>query len=224
MEREKLGSRLGFILISAGCAIGVGNVWKFPTMTGQYGGAIFVLFYIFFLVIMGIPVMTMEFSMGRAAQASPVMLYKKLGYPKSKWNYHGYAALTGNVILMMFYTSVTGWMLQYFVYMLGGKFDGMTSSQVSNVFSDMLANPWMLLLFMGIVVVLGFTINSFDMQKGFERISKIMMIALLVLITVLAVNSFTLDGAKEGLSFYLIPNWESVKIPKADYLPLSLRQ
>lgn len=209
--REKLGTRLGFILISAGCAIGVGNVWRFPTMTGQYGGAIFVLFYLVFLVLLGIPVMTMEFSLGRASQASPVMLYKKLAPENTKWHLHGYAALVGNLLLMMFYTSVTGWILQYFFYMVGGKFDGMSSTAIDGVFGEMLSQPWVLLIFMAIVVVVGFTINSFNMQKGFERISKIMMLALLVLIGILAINSFTLDGAKEGLSFYLIPSWESVE-------------
>ncbi len=207
MEREKLGSRLGFILISAGCAIGVGNVWKFPTMTGQNGGAIFVLIYLIFLVILGLPVMTMEFAMGRAAQASPVMIYNKLAPEKKAWQAHGFASLVGNVILMMFYTSVTGWILQYFIYMVGGKFDGLSPDAINNVFGDMLANPWVLILFMGIVVVLGFTVNSFNMQKGFERVSKIMMIALLVLISVLAINSFTLDGAGEGLKFYLVPDF-----------------
>ncbi len=209
--REKLGSRLGFILISAGCAIGVGNVWRFPTMAGQYGGAIFVLFYLVFLVLLGIPVMTIEFSLGRAAQASPVLLYKKLEPENTKWHLHGYAALAGNLLLMMFYTSVTGWIVQYFIYMVGGKFEGLTSIQIDGVFGEMLSNPWGLIAFMGGVVLVGFLVNSFNMQKGFERISKIMMLALLVLIAVLAVNSFTLSGAAEGLSFYLVPNWSNVE-------------
>ncbi|MBQ4509835.1 MAG: sodium-dependent transporter [Clostridia bacterium] len=215
MEREKLGSRLGFILLSAGCAIGIGNVWKFPYITGANGGGIFVLFYLLFLVIMGIPVLSMEFSMGRGAQSSPVRMYHKLTTKKA-WRAHGYATLVGNIILMMFYTSVTGWMLQYFVYMLSGKFDtvpeNVTQTEyVSGVFADMLSNPWMLILFMGIVVAVGFLVCSFNMQKGLEKVTKVMMIALLGLIIVLAIHSFTLDGAREGLKFYLLPSVDKVK-------------
>ncbi|MBO5439036.1 MAG: sodium-dependent transporter [Clostridia bacterium] len=216
MEREKLGSRLGFILLSAGCAIGIGNVWKFPYITGANGGGIFVLFYLLFLVIMGIPVLSMEFSMGRGAQKSPVRMYHKLTPDKKAWRVHGYATLVGNIILMMFYTSVTGWMLQYFVYMLGGKFSNVPTDipqteYVSGVFSDMLSNPWMLILFMGIVVIVGFLVCSFNMQKGLEKVTKVMMIALLGLIVVLAIHSFTLEGAREGLAFYLLPSVEKVK-------------
>ena len=216
MEREKLGSRLGFILLSAGCAIGIGNVWKFPYVAGANGGGIFVLIYLIFLVIMGIPVLSMEFSMGRGAQKSPVRMYHQLK-PKAKaWRVHGYATLVGNVLLMMFYTSVTGWMLQYFVYMLTGKFNNVPTDipqkeYVSGVFTNMLSNPWTLILFMGIVVVIGFLVCSFNMQKGLEKITKVMMIALLVLIIVLAIHSFTLDGSKEGLSFYLLPSIDKVK-------------
>ncbi len=216
MEREKLGSRLGFILLSAGCAIGIGNVWKFPYITGANGGGFFVLFYLIFLVIMGIPVLSMEFSMGRSAQSSPVRMYHKLKPEKKAWRAHGYASLVANVLLMMFYTSVTGWMLQYFVYMLSGKFDNVPQNvtqteYVSGVFSDMLSNPSMLILFMGIVVVVGFLVCSFNMQKGLEKVTKVMMIALLGLIIVLAIHSFTLDGAKKGLAFYLLPSVEKVK-------------
>ena len=216
MEREKLGSRLGFILLSAGCAIGIGNVWKFPYVTGANGGGFFVLFYLLFLIIMGIPVLSMEFSMGRGAQASPVRMYHKLKPNGKPWRVHGYATLFGNILLMMFYTSVTGWMLQYFVYMLGGKFDNVPQNvtqteYVSGVFSDMLSNPWMLILFMSIVVVVGFLVCSFNMQKGLEKVTKVMMIALLGLIVVLAIHSFTLDGAKEGLAFYLLPSLDKVK-------------
>ncbi len=207
MEREKLGSRLGFILISAGCAIGIGNVWRFPTVAAQNGGGLFVIIYLLFLAIMGVPIMTMEFSLGRASQQSPVKLYQKLEKPGHKWHIHGYFSLAGNVILMMFYTSVTGWMLQYFIYMLTGKFDGMaTSQEVSGVYTGMLENPGMLILFLAIVVALGFLVCSFNMQKGLEKVSKIVMLALLGLIVVLVIRSFTLDGAKEGLSFYLVPN------------------
>ena len=212
MEREKLGSRLGFILISAGCAIGIGNVWRFPTITGQNGGGLFVLIYLLFLVIMGIPVMTMEFSMGRAAQKSPIKLYQQLEKPNHKWHIHGYFALAGNVLLMMFYTTVAAWMLQYFCFTAGGKFDGLaTRDEVSGVFGSMLSNPWILLAFVLGVVAVGFLVCSFDMQKGLEKITKIMMIALLVIMVVLAINSFFLPGASEGLSFYLLPSVDKIK-------------
>ena len=212
MERERLGSRLGFILISAGCAIGIGNVWKFPTVAAQSGGGIFVLIYLIFLAIMGIPIMTMEFSVGRASQASPVRMYQKLKPDDKKWRAHGYASLVGNVVLMMFYTSVTGWMLQYFVYMLTGKFDGMsTSAEVNAVYDNMLSSPWTLFIFVAVVCVLGFLICSFDMQKGLEKVTKVMMVALLVLIVVLAIHSFTLPKAGEGLKFYLLPSIANVK-------------
>ncbi len=216
MEREKLGSRLGFILLSAGCAIGIGNVWKFPYVAGANGGGFFVLIYLVFLAIMGIPVLSMEFSMGRSSQSSPVRMYHKLKPEKKAWRAHGYLALTGNIMLMMFYTSVTGWMLQYFVYMLSGKFDnvpqGMPQTEfVSGVFGNMLSNPWMLILFMGIVVFVGFLICSFNMQKGLEKVTKVMMMALLGLIVVLAIHSCTLDGASEGLAFYLLPSIDKIK-------------
>ena len=210
--RERLGSRIGFILLSAGCAIGIGNVWKFPYITGQYGGGIFVLIYLLFLVILGIPVMTMEFSVGRASRTSPVKMYNKITPKKVGWRAHGYMALVGNVILMMFYTSVSGWMLQYFFYMLTGKFNGVeTSAEISGIFSDMLNSPSTLLLFVAVVVILGFVVCSFNIQKGLEKVTKVMMTALLVLIIVLAIHSLTLDGALEGLSFYLLPNVENIK-------------
>ncbi len=214
MEREKLGSRLGFILISAGCAIGIGNVWKFPYVAGQSGGGFFVLLYLIFLVIMGIPVLSMEFSMGRSAQKSPVRMYHELTPNKKIFRAHGYASLVGNILLMMFYTSVSGWMIQYFIYMISGKFSLEVENQgqyVENVFSNMLSSPWMLILFVFIVVAIGFLVCSFNMQKGLEKITKIMMLALLGLIIVLAIHSLTLDGAKEGLSFYLLPSIEEVK-------------
>ena len=207
MQREKLGSRLGFILISAGCAIGVGNVWKFPYMVGQYGGGAFVLIYLFFILALGVPVLTMEFALGRASKKSPVHLYKELAGPKSKWNIHGYFAMFGNYILMMFYTTVAGWMLKYFVDMAAGKFVGADSSRVGELFGEMLADPVSLIIYMGIVVVTGFAINSIGLQKGVERVTKVMMIALLVIMIVLAVNSVFLDGGSEGLSFYLLPDF-----------------
>ena len=205
--RERLGSRLGFILLSAGCAIGIGNVWKFPTITGQNGGGIFVLIYLLFLAIMGIPVLTMEFSMGRAAQKSPVRMYGELTPEKKLWKPHGYACLAGNVILMMFYTVVSGWMLQYFVYTATGKFDGMqTADEVSGVFGEMLGNPWIMIAFVAVVVLIGFGVCAIGLQKGLERVTKWMMLALLGIMVVLAIRSFTLDGAAEGLKFYLVPS------------------
>ena len=211
-KREKLGSRLGFILLSAGCAIGIGNVWRFPYITAKNGGGLFVILYLVFLVIMGIPVMCMEFSMGRAAQASPVKMYHNLKPEDKKWRAHGISSLVGNVILMMFYTSVSAWMLQYFVYMVSGKFShAETSADVAEIFGNMLSQPLTMILFVAIVVVVGFLVCSFDMQKGLEKVTKFMMVALLGLIIVLAVNSFTLDGAGEGLKFYLLPSLEKVK-------------
>ena len=210
MEREKLGSRLGFILLSAGCAIGVGNVWKFPWMAGQYGGGAFVLIYLLFLVIMGLPVMVMEFSLGRASQASPVKLYQKLQKPGQKWHLHGYIALIANFLLMMFYTSVTGWIFHYFVSFTSGKMTGIADEASAQLFGNMLSSPTITVGFMALVVVLGFLILSFGLQKGVERITKYMMVALLALMIILAINSFTLDGAKEGLSFYLNPNLSKI--------------
>ena len=202
-NRERLSSRLGFILLSAGCAIGCGNVWKFPWMTGQYGGGGFVLIYILCLLFLGLPVMIMEFAMGRAAQASPVRMYQKLQKPGQKWHLHGYLALFGNVCLMSFYTVVAGWILYYFVSFL-------TGNNVGLGFVSMITNPGLNMLYMGIVVVLGFLVLSFNLQGGLERITKVMMVALLLLMVVLAVNSATLSGAKEGLSFYLLPDLSKI--------------
>lgn len=210
MERERLGSRLGFILLSAGCAIGVGNVWKFPWMTGQYGGGVFVLIYLLFLIILGLPVMVMEFSLGRAGQSSPVKLYQKLERPGQKWHLHGYAALVANFLLMMFYTSVAGWILYYFVNFLLGNMTGISNEESVQLFGNMLDSPAITVGFMAAVVVMGFVILSFGLQKGVERVTKYMMIALLLLMIVLAVHSFTLDGAKRGLTFYLKPELSKV--------------
>lgn len=211
MQREHLASRLGFILLSAGCAIGIGNVWKFPYMAGQYGGGIFVLIYLFFLIIMGVPVMTMEFSLGRASQKSPAMLYQTLEPKGTKWHLHGYAAVIGNYILMMFYTTVTGWMLQYFYMTATGKFEGLDSSGIKAAFNGMLENPWTLTLFMGIVVVLGFIVCSIGLQNGLERVTKVMMLALLGIMVVLAINSIFIEGGQEGLEFYLKPDLGKLK-------------
>ena len=207
MEREKLGSRLGFILLSAGCAIGNGNEWKIPYMVGQHGGAAFVLFYIVFLVLLGLPIMAMEFSVGRASQKSPVRAYNVLEKPGQKWHIHGYLCLIGNYLLMMLYTSVAGWMIHYFFLMASGVFEGKDAAGISAVFSNMLGNPLVTGGWMAVVVILGFAINSFGLQRGLERITKVMMIALLALMVLLAVNSFTLSGAAEGLSFYLLPDF-----------------
>lgn len=208
MQRERLGSRLGFILLSAGCAIGIGNVWKFPYITGLYGGGAFVLIYFFFLIVIGVPVLTMEFAIGRASQKSPVKLYQELAPEKSKWYLHGYAALAGNYLLMMFYTTVAGWMLAYFVKTARGAFIGADAAGVEVIFGEMLAEPLEMILFMGIVVVLGVLVCSMGLQNGLERITKGMMLALLAIMVVLAVNSLTLDGGAEGLKFYLLPDFE----------------
>jgi len=202
-NRERLSSRLGFILLSAGCAIGCGNVWKFPWMTGQYGGGGFVLIYALCLLVLGLPVMVMEFAMGRAAQASPVRMYQKLEKPGQKWHIHGYFALFGNICLMSFYTVVAGWILYYFVSFL-------TGNNVGLGFVNMITNPSLNMIYMGVVVALGFLILSFNLQGGLERITKVMMVALLILMVILAINSATLSGAKEGLTFYLLPDFSKI--------------
>lgn len=201
--RERLSSRLGFILLSAGCAIGCGNVWKFPWMAGQYGGGGFVLVYVLCLLLLGLPVMVMEFSLGRASQASPVRMYQNLQKPGQKWHIHGYLALFGNICLMSFYTVVSGWILYYFYKFVTGQ-----SADLG--FATMISNPGVNMLFMVIVVILGFAILSFNLQGGLERITKYMMVALLGLMVVLAVNSATLSGAAEGLQFYLLPDFGKI--------------
>lgn len=211
MERERLGSRLGFLLLSAGCAIGIGNVWKFPYMCGQYGGGAFVLVYVFFLIVLGVPVMTMEFALGRASRKSPVKLYDKLAPEGSKWHIHGYLAMAGNYILMMFYTTVCGWMVQYFVEMAKGTFVGKDAAGVAQGFNDMLANPVELTVYMAIVVLVGFAINSMGLQNGVEKLTKVMMVALMVIMVVLAFNSIFMDGGKAGLEFYLKPDLQKMK-------------
>ena len=212
MEREKFKSRLGFLLVSAGCAIGIGNVWRFPFVVGQNGGGIFVIIYLIMLVIMGLPVLTMELAVGRASKKSAVPAYKALEKPKAKWHIHGWFAIIGCYLLMMYYTNVSGWMLNYFFKFATGTFThGMSADASAAVFTDMLANPAEMGLWMALTVILGILICSAGVQKGLEMVSKIMMVALFMLILVLAVHSFTLSGAKEGLSFYLIPNVENVK-------------
>lgn len=211
MEREKLGSRMGFILLSAGCAIGIGNVWRFPYVAGAYGGGAFVVCYLFFLVIMGIPVMTMEFAVGRASQKSIIRSFHELEQPGQKWHVHGYLGMAGNYLLMMFYTTVTGWMLYYFYLMLTGKFQGKNTDQVGAMFQDMLDSPQILTGNMLLVVAVGIFICSIGLQKGVERITKVMMSLLLVIIIVLAVHSCTLEGGTEGLKFYLLPDISKMK-------------
>lgn len=208
MEREKLGSRMGFILLSAGCAIGIGNVWRFPYITGMYGGGMFVLLYLFFLIAMGIPVMTMEFAVGRASRRSVAKSFTKLEKPGQKWHLHGYLSMLGNYVLMMFYTTVAGWMLYYFYLMLTGGFTGKDTQQVAGVFQNMLDNPAVLTVCMVTIVIAGITVCSVGLQKGVEKITKIMMVLLLFIIIVLAVRGMTLEGGMEGLKFYLVPDMQ----------------
>lgn len=210
-ERERLGSRLGFILISAGCAIGIGNVWKFPYMAGQGGGGAFVLFYLLFLLILGLPIMTMEFAVGRASQKSPVKAYYALEKPGQKWHIHGYITLIGCYLLMMFYTTVAGWMLHYFYLTATGKFTGLDSDAVASQFNTMLSQPQVMGFWMVIIVIAGILVCSIGLQNGLEKVTKVMMISLLFIMVILAINSFFMDGAKKGLSFYLIPDFERMK-------------
>ena len=211
MKRETLKSRLGFIMLSAGCAIGIGNVWKFPYMVGKYGGGIFVLIYLFFLLIIGVPVMTMEFSIGRASRKSPVKMYQELEPEGTKWHIHGVFALAGLYLLMMFYTTVTGWMLSYFVSTAKGDFVGLDSAGVATYFTDTLSSPLKMVIFMTITVIIGFVVCSFGLQNGLEKVTKVMMSALLVIMVVLAVRSFFMEGGEKGLEFYLLPSIERMK-------------
>lgn len=207
MEREKLSSRLGFILLSAGCAIGIGNVWRFPYVAGKYGGGAFVLFYLFFLIIMGLPIMTMEFAVGRASRKSVIKSFKELEKPGQKWHLHGYVGLAGNYCLMMFYTTVAGWMLYYCYLMLTGRFKGTDAAGVGSLFSNMLENPGVMAGLMLIVVIFGFSACSVGLQNGVEKITKIMMVALLGIMAVLAIHSITMKGGAAGLNFYLKPDF-----------------
>ena len=212
MKRDQFQSRLGFLLVSAGCAIGIGNVWKFPFVTGQNGGGIFVLFYLLFLIIMGIPVLTMELAIGRASRQSAVKGYKTLETPGSKFHIHGWFCAIGCYLLMMYYTTVSGWMLGYFFKFLTGTFtSGMSKDAVSGVFSAMLANPAEMTLWMAITVIAGFLIVAQGLQNGLERISRVMMVSLLCLIVVLAIHSLTLKGGMAGLQFYLLPSLTRAK-------------
>lgn len=207
LKRESFASRIGFLMVSAGCAIGIGNVWRFPTVTGQYGGGVFVLFYLLFLVLMGAPVLTMELAVGRAGHGSAGTAYRALEPKGSKWHLHGWACLIGCCVLMMYYTTVSGWMLAYFFRFVKGTFTGLAADAVSGVYADLLADPFEQIVWMAITVLLGFFVCSRGLQNGIERIGKWMMGALFVLILVLAVHSFVLPGAGEGLAFYLLPDW-----------------
>ena len=210
-KRERFGSRLGFLLLSAGCAIGIGNVWRFPYIVGQNGGGAFVLVYLLFLTIMGIPILSMEFAVGRASRRSPVRAYQVLEKSGQKWHLHGYVALIGNYCLMMFYTVVSGWMIYYFYSFITGKFEGMSSELVGDVFGQMLANPGLNIFWMCVVVVLGILVCSIGLQKGVEKITTKVMIALLVLMLVLAFRGLTLEGGLEGLKFYLYPDFGKMR-------------
>ena len=211
MGRENFKSRLGFILVSAGCAIGIGNVWKFPYLVGQNGGGIFVLFYLLFLLMMGLPILTMELAVGRASRKSVVKAYKKLEPEGTKWHIHGYVCIFGCYLLMMYYTTVSGWMLSYFFKFLFNSFGNIEQSQVEGIFTTMLSRPEEMTLCMGITVIGGFMICSLGLQKGLEKVTTVMMSALFILIVLLAVHSLLLPGALEGAKFYLLPNVEKVK-------------
>ena len=212
MNRESFKSRLGFLLVSAGCAIGIGNVWRFPYVAGQNGGGLFVLFYLLFLLCLGVPVLTMELAVGRASRKSIVEGYKTLQKPGHKWHLHGWAAIAGNYLLMMYYTTVSGWMVDYFGKFLSGTFStGMDKAAVDGVFTAMLGNPGEMIFWMALTVIAGFAVVSFGLQKGLERISKVMMGALLALIVVLAIHGLTLEGGMEGIKFYLLPSMKQVE-------------
>lgn len=211
MERENLKSRLGFILLSAGCAIGIGNVWRFPYIVGNYGGGIFVLFYLSFLALIGIPVLTIEFSIGRASQKSTAKAYQELEPRGTKWHLHSNFAIAGNYILLMFYTTVAGWMLYYFYKFAVGGFVGLDTANVKNTFNNLLASPATMTFWMLVVVVLGFGVCSLGLQKGVEKITKVMMTALLGLIIILAIHAVRLYGGIDGVKFYLLPNFEKIQ-------------
>ena len=212
MKRESFRSRLGFLLVSAGCAIGIGNVWRFPYIAGKNGGGYFVLFYLLCLLVMGVPVLTMELAVGRASRRSAVLSYRTLEKPGQKWHIHGWFCLLGCYLLMMYYTTVSGWMVSYFGKFLTGAFhSGMSTDEVASAFGAMLSSPGEMALWAEVVVVAGFLVCSFGLQKGLERVTKVMMLCLLVLILVLAVHSLTLSGAAEGMKFYLVPSMDSIR-------------
>lgn len=209
MEREKFGSRLGFILISAGCAIGIGNVWRFPYVAGNNGGGIFVLLYMLFLLMFGIPVLSMELAMGRSSKSSIIRAYHELEQPGQKWHIHGYLGMIGNYILLFFYTTVSGWMLGYFIKYVTGDITKNTDS--SQMFADVTANPWIMFVWMAVIVLIAVIVCSMGLQNGVEKITKYMMLILLGLIVVLAIHSLTLDGAGKGMQYFLVPDMDKIK-------------
>ena len=209
-ERERFGSRLGFLLISAGCAIGLGNVWRFPYIVGQYGGGAFVLVYLFFLVVMGLPIMVMEFAVGRASQKSAAASFRVLEPNGTKWHIFSYFAIAGNYLLMMFYTTVGGWMVKYFVLMAGGQFSGLDAAQVEGQFNGMLSDPLPMVFWTFLVILVCFGVCAMGLRNGVERITKLMMILLFVILIILCINSILLPGASEGLRFYLVPDMGKV--------------
>ena len=208
MQREKFGSRLGFILISAGCAIGLGNVWRFPYITGKYGGAAFVLIYLVFLVLLGLPIMVMEFAVGRASQASVAMSFDRLEPLGTKWHWYKWFGMAGNYLLMMFYTTIGGWILLYVFKMAGGEFEGKNADEIAGVFGNLMEKPGLMTICMIVVVVACFGIVCMGLQKGVEKITKKMMLLLLALMVILAIRSATLPGAGEGIRFYLLPDFK----------------
>lgn len=210
MERENFSSRISFILISAGCAIGLGNVWRFPYITGLYGGASFVLIYLCFLLLLGLPIMVAEFAVGRASVRSAAKSFDVLEPPGSKWHWYKYGAIAGNVILMMFYTTVSGWMLYYFYKMAVGGFVGLDADGVGQVFGALLNDPLTMTMNMVIIVLLCFGVCYLGVKAGVERITKNMMACLLILMIILAVNSITLPNSAEGLKYYLYPDFNKV--------------
>lgn len=226
MPRESFNSRIGFILVSAGCAIGIGNVWRFPFVAGENGGGLFVLFYFLFLLIMGLPVLTMELAVGRASRKSAVSAYRLLKPDNKLWQLHGWAALAGCIILMLYYTTVSGWMLAYFAKFITGEFTaGMSVAQVSDVFGSLLSDSLYMGFWTVLTVLLGFFVCSFGLQKGLERVTKFMMGALLILIVVLAIHSLTLENAAEGIKFFLLPNFEAVsKIGLGNVITAAMNQ
>ena len=207
MERERFGSRLGFILVSAGCAIGLGNVWRFPYITGEYGGAAFVVLYLIFLVIFALPVLVMEFAAGRASQRSIARSYDELEPEGGKWHRFKWVGLAGNYLLMMFYTVVAGWMLAFMVKSAMGEFNGASTEHVASVFGQLLADPVQMTIYMLIIVAIGVITTRAGLKNGVERVTKVMMVALFVVLVALCVRAVTLPGAEECLEFYLMPDF-----------------
>lgn len=210
-KREHFSSRLGFILITAGCSVGLGNIWRFPYVTGKYGGAAFVFIYLFFLIVLGLPIVVMEFAIGRASQKSAAVSLNILEPKGTKWHWLKYSCIAGNYLLMMFYTTISGWIVYYFIEMSKGTFQNIEAIEVNNVFSSLMDSPETMIIYMSIIVLVSFGICSFGLQKGVERVSKVLMVLLFSLLIVLAVKSVTLPGAKEGLKYYLLPDFKLVK-------------